>query len=415
MHFCLGCVTDHKPTNFRQNLVQLIISIVIVAIAPFVFGFLNQTSLSQIRDNSPYKKFSQNVSYDLARVVDIQGEKVITDELTKSKIQDQQLTFVLTNGAERGKTVTQNIQTDASDPKQKYQLNDQIVIRREPKLDKPTENYYFILDKYRIGSLVLITLVFLVLVLLMAGLKGISSILGLVFSVMVIVQLLIPGILSGNDLLGLTLATSLVILTFTLYLGHGFNKKTSVSLIASLITITFATLFAIWAVDAAALSGYGNDDTFHLKTNGITGNLNLRGLLLSSMIIGSIGVLDDVTTAQAVAIEEISKANPFLTTKELFFRGMTVGKEHVISLVNTLAIAYVGSSMPLLLMFSTFNFSPLWVIINDQVISEEIVRSVVGSACLLLAIPISTLISARFLRSEKIKPKEKFSFGEAVR
>ena len=271
------------------------------------------------------------------------------------------------------------------------------------------------MDRYRVSNLIWLCLLFIILVVALTGTKGLSSTLGLVFSVIVIVQLLIPGILAGAELLQLTMWTSLLILTFTLYLGHGFNRKTTICLVASLITIAISTLLAIWAVDWTSLSGYGNEDVFHLKASGYTGGINLRGLLLSGMIIGSIGVLDDATTAQAVAIEEISKANPNLTRWELFWRGMTIGKEHVVSLVNTLAIAYVGSSMPVLLTFSAFNFSPFWVMINDQTISEEIVRSIVGSTCLLLAIPASNALSAIFLKREPVPiQKPIFSFEDII-
>ena len=415
MHFCLGCITDHQKPNHKADFLQLLISLIVVISAPFVFSFFNQGSLSQFRDNSPYKKYSQNVDYIIAQVQSAKVESIDSDTLTKNKITNQRLVLNLQSGSERGKTIEQKVQTDAIDIKQQYAVGDKVIVRSESSAVTAGERYYYVMDRYRVSNLIWLCLLFLVLVVALAGTKGLSSTLGLVFSVIVIVQLLIPGILAGAELLQLTMWTSLLILTFTLYLGHGFNRKTTICLVASLITIAISTLLAIWAVDWTSLSGYGNEDVFHLKASGYTGGINLRGLLLSGMIIGSIGVLDDATTAQAVAIEEISKANPNLTRWELFWRGMTIGKEHVVSLVNTLAIAYVGSSMPVLLTFSAFNFSPFWVMINDQTISEEIVRSIVGSTCLLLAIPASNALSAIFLKREPT-PTQKpiFSFEDII-
>jgi uncharacterized membrane protein len=268
-------------------------------------------------------------------------------------------------------------------------------------------------DKFRVKNLVIIAIIFLIFVLVVAGIRGISAVLGLVFTIIVIVQLLIPQILIGTDLVWLTGIVSLLIASTSLYLAHGFNKRTTVSMFATVFTILITLFVTNWVVDFALLSGFGTDDAFHLKGNGVTNNLNLRSLLISGIVIGSLGVLDDVTTAQAVAIEEISKANPKMNTAELFFSGIRIGQEHIISLINTLALAYVGTSMPLLLTFTTINFSPIWVILNNQMISEELIRTIVGSACLILAIPISTLIAAKFLRfKEPVLEKKIFSFTE---
>jgi uncharacterized membrane protein len=416
MHFCLGCLNDHQKSNPFKIWLQVLLSIIVVVVSPFVLSNFVPTSLSKYRDNSVYKQYSKNTTYQVAKVQKVLDETYITDELTRNTMTTQRLQLVIESSVGKGEIIEQLAQTDTTDSKQKYNVGETVVLRSDPKTGgQETGRYYFILDKYRVGNIWIVAIVFVLLVILLSGAKGLSSVFGLIFSVIVIIQIIIPGVLSGADILPLTMWTSLLILTFTLYLGHGFNRKTTICLFASLITIGISTLLAIGVVDFTSLSGYGNEDVFHLKTSGVTGNINLRGLLLSGMIIGSIGVLDDATTAQAVAIEEISKANPRLTKWELFWRGMRIGKEHVVSLVNTLAIAYVGSSMPVLLSFAAFNFSPIWVMINDQVIAEEIVRSIVGSGCLLLAIPIANALSAVFLKQKFTSEKPAFSFADSVK
>ena len=131
---------------------------------------------------------------------------------------------------------------------------------------------------------------------------------------------------------------------------------------------------------------------------GLLENIDLKGLLLGGIIIGALGVLDDVTTGAAAAVDEIYKANPAFTFTELYQRGLSVGREHITSLVNTLALAYIGASFPLLLLFTTNAAQPLWVALNAENIVEEVIRTLVGSTTLILAVPITTALMAYTLK-----------------
>ena len=152
------------------------------------------------------------------------------------------------------------------------------------------------------------------------------------------------------------------------------------------------------------LSGLGTDDAFSLQF-GQTGNINFKGLLLGGIIIGTLGVLDDITTSLSATIEEIKKANPKYTFWELVKSGLRVGSEHISSLVNTLVLAYAGVSLPLFL-FLILNpmQHPLWTILNSEIIVEEIVRTLAGSIGLILAVPITTLLAA-WLNTTKSQKK----------
>ena len=134
--------------------------------------------------------------------------------------------------------------------------------------------------------------------------------------------------------------------------------------------------------------------------SGISNNINLRGLLLGGIIIGVLGILDDITTAQAAATEEIFKANRRLGFSELYSRAFSVGREHITSLVNTLVLAYAGASLPLFLLF-TLHIQPWWVTLNSETIAEEIVRTLVGSMTLTLAVPITTGLAAYYYTKTK--------------
>ncbi|MEK9181053.1 MAG: YibE/F family protein, partial [Patescibacteria group bacterium] len=123
-------------------------------------------------------------------------------------------------------------------------------------------------------------------------------------------------------------------------------------------------------------------------------NLDLRGLLLAGIIVGALGVLDDTTTVQAATVEELKQANPAFTFADLYRGGLSVGREHITSLVNTLVLAYLGSQLLIFILFYAGPNQPLWVTLNSEFIGEEIIRTLVGSATIILAVPITTLLAA---------------------
>jgi len=149
-------------------------------------------------------------------------------------------------------------------------------------------------------------------------------------------------------------------------------------------------------VEGSQLLGLGSEEAMFLQLDPSL-TLNLQGLLLSGIIIGTLGVLDDVTASQAAVVDEISKANESLGFKELYKRGLSVGHEHIAALVNTLFLAYAGAALPLFLLFYINKTQPLWVILNGELIAEEIVRTMVGSSALVLAVPITTALAAYFI------------------
>jgi uncharacterized membrane protein len=404
-HFCLGCIVDHKPMSIKKQLIQLAAALLIIFCTPSIIGFFNQNALGKIRDANPYAKTNEKVKYDIGKVISIDGEKIDEDSFGGSKVLSQKLQILFSNAENpKGKTIKQLYQTDAIDSKAKMKKGDELILRHEPKIydynkDGETE-IYTITDKYRFNNILWICLIFIIMIFALAGIRGLSSLVGMAFSFIVLTQVLIPGIINGTDLLALTFGVGLLILSVTMYIGHGFTKKTTISLAAGLLAITLATFVSGWVVDFTFLSGFGSEDPFHLKGSGITNNINLRGLLVSGIIIGAIGIMDDVTIAQAVDIEEISKANTNMSKWQLFWRGMAIGQDHIISLINTLVLAYVGTALPLVLSITVNNFSPFWVIFNDQMVAEEIVRSLVGSMCILLAIPITNGLAAYFLKQE---------------
>lgn len=259
------------------------------------------------------------------------------------------------------------------------------------------EEQFYVADTYRLPSLYIMLAAFFVLAIVLSHWKGLASILGLAISILVIVKFIIPQIIDGKNPLLISLIGALMIALVSIYLAHGFNRKTSVALVSTLLTLGIAAGLAILFVNAGHLFGLGSEEAFYVQQLGTLANLNLKGLLLGGIILGALGVLDDITTAQTATIYELRRANPSLSMAELFKRGLIIGREHINSLVNTLFLAYAGASLPLFLFFTVGGSTqPIWVTLNSEFIAEEVVRTLVGSMSLMLAVPITTFLAAYY-------------------
>jgi uncharacterized membrane protein len=252
---------------------------------------------------------------------------------------------------------------------------------------------YSVWDKYRLDLIFFIVIGFFTLVIIFAGLKGLGSIIGMITSFIILVGFIVPQILNGYNPLLITILGSSVILLVTIFLAHGVSKKTGVALSSTVIALTITGVLAYTIVKLMNLTGLGNEESYMLQIGNV--DINAQGLLLSGIIIGTLGVLDDVTTTQSAAIFEFLKIDKKLSVTDLFVKGYVVGKDHIASLVNTLILAYAGASLALFVIFVLNpNNIPSWVMLNDEMITEEIVRAVVGSIGLIMAVPISTVIAS---------------------
>jgi len=262
-------------------------------------------------------------------------------------------------------------------------------------------------DFVRANSLLWLTILFVVTILVISRWKGLRSLLSMAFSLLVIIGYIIPHILSGEDPLLVSIVGSVILLGVTLYLTYGWNLKTHAAvlsmMIVLLITGTLAGLFMV----ITRLTGSGDENALFLLQM-LNTQINLRGLLLGGMIIGALGVLDDLVTTQASAVFELHHANESLGFRQLFQSAMRIGQDHVAATVNTLVLAYVGASLPMMLMFSLArgNYGNL---INFEFIAEEIVRTLVGSLGLIAAVPLTTAIAILFaLRADSLEKWKQF-------
>jgi uncharacterized membrane protein len=244
----------------------------------------------------------------------------------------------------------------------------------------------------RSSGLLWVSGIFAVLVLLVGWGKGLRSIAGTAFSLLVIFGFVVPRILAGDDPLLVSLSGALVLLTVSTYLVFGWNMKAHAAVAGMLLSLVVTGLLASAFVEWTRLSGFGSEETTYLLVE-LGPGVNLRGILLGGIIIGALGVLDDICVGQSSAIFELARANPNLSGAELFRRSLNIGRDHISASVNTLVLAYVGASMPLLMVFSIYQ-EPLVRRLNREPIAEEIVRTLVGSIGLVLSVPITGLIAS---------------------
>lgn len=335
----------------------------------------------------------QNNRYFKAEVT-----KIVKEELTKTAGYEnftQTLQVKIQDGTEKGKTVTIiNGGIVKITPLQKLSTGDNVILLASETKGKTT---YSLFDRYRLTPILFIILAFFVFVVAIAGKKGLGAFIGMVVSLLVILKFIVPQILAGHDPLLISIIGASVIMVITIYLAHGFSKKTHVALLSTIVSLTLTGIISILFVKLVHLSGLGNENTYLLQF-GQT-QINLQGILLGGMIIGALGVLDDITTAQSAAIFELHSLNEKLKFPKLFKKGMNIGKEHIASLVNTLVLAYAGAGLGIFILLELNPAKqPLWIMVNSEVITEEIVRTLAGSAGIVLAVPITTLIAVFFCK-----------------
>ena len=237
-------------------------------------------------------------------------------------------------------------------------------------------------------------------VIAVAGVRGLRALLGLGFAATVIALFLLPSLLRGNDPLWVGLTGSAAIMFVVLYLAHGFSRRTTTALLGTFAGLGVTAVLGVVAARAAHLTGISVEENYRLAQ--LTGQLDgtaLRGLFLAGVVLAGLGVLNDVTITQASAVWELRGADPEASAATLFTRGMRIGRDHIASTVYTIAFAYAGAALPVLLLLQVYRM-PLMQTITSGEFAEEIARTVVGSIGLVLAIPLTTIIAAWVVTSE---------------
>ena len=326
-----------------------------------------------------------------ATVVGIEGIKQNPYSDYHSAIET--LDVVIQDGNDVGQNVRVQYDTQGVSDLELH-IGDSVILQKaSSSTGKPT---YSIESKYRLAPLSLIVVVFVVFVMLIVGWRGLGSFIGLGISLAVIFAFVAPQILSGSDPLTTCTIGAVVILLLTTYTAHGFSKQTTIALVSTFFVLLLTVGLSVLFVNLSLLTGYIDENSI-LVHFGSGHLINLKGLLLGGIIIGTLGALNDITTTQTATIFELAKTDKQLNQKQLFWKGLRVGREHVVSIINTLVLAYAGSSLTVFIfLFYNSSYYPLWVILNSETLNEEIIRTISGTMGLVLVVPIVTYLAAYY-------------------
>lgn len=281
-----------------------------------------------------------------------------------------------------------------------YKVGDKVLVQKSTDIEGKEK--YYITDFVRRGYLYLLGAIFCLIIILIGKKKGIKSLLGIVISFFIIIKFILPKILDGSNPLYIGLIGAFFILTIMIYLTEGWSRKSHLSVLSVLISLFITLIFSLLFTKLTRLSGMSQDEVVFLT--GLSKNvINFQGLLLAGMLIGAIGVLDDVIVSQIETVKQIKEINPQMDNNKVFKAAFKIGNTHLGTMVNTLFLTYAGASLPLLLLF-TINQEPFLSyshVINNEVIATEIVRTLVGSIGVALSMPIATFLGSYWLKIKK--------------
>jgi uncharacterized membrane protein len=259
---------------------------------------------------------------------------------------------------------------------------------------------YIFVDFVRTMPIILLAILYAVVVVAVARWRGLRALIGLVGAYFVLGSFMLPGLVEGKPPLLLALVGSTVIMIGVLYFAHGFSARTSTALLGTMFGLGITALLAAWATDAANLAGVGSHDAATLVN--ISDSISISGIILCGLIISGLGVLNDVTITQSSAVWELYELAPNTSARKLFSSAMRIGRDHIASTVYTIAFAYAGAALPILIIVMLYN-RPLGEALTSAELSEEVIRTLVGSVGLVLAIPVTTLIAVLVVKATGVR------------
>ncbi|MFF3563888.1 YibE/F family protein [Streptomyces sp. NPDC002574] len=305
----------------------------------------------------------------------------------------ERATIRVTSGKDTGRTFTEIVQPSQT---RHYTEGQKVLLSYAPAA--PKELQYSVADVDRSLPLWLLAGLFAAAVVLVGRLRGILALVALIISFAVLTLFILPAILHGSDPLLVAVVGGSAIMLIALYMCHGLNARTSVAVLGTLCSLLLIALLGSVFIDWAVLSGNTSDETGLIHD--LYPGIEIHGLLLAGIVIGSLGVLDDVTVTQTSAVWELREADPSAGRRKLYRAAMRIGRDHIASVVNTLVLAYAGAALPLLLLFSIAQRGVL-AVAGSELVAEEIVRTLVGSIGLVVAVPLTTALAALVVSADR--------------
>ena len=307
--------------------------------------------------------------------------------------------FEVTSGRTAG--TDSSFQTSVNEATVRFDPGDEVTLGYQEDND-PGFQYYFN-DFQRRTPLLLLAGLFVVAVVALGRFQGLRALVGLGITGVVMLGFMFPSILDGHDPTAVALVTAAVIAIVALYLTHGITEMITVALLGTFAALGLTALLAAVFSNLARFTGFSSEDAFYLTI--ASADVDVKGLVLAGIIIGSLGVLDDVTVTQVSAVWQLHEANPAYGARRLYTAALVIGRDHIASTVNTLVLAYAGASLPLLLIFTQAGRG-LGVVAEGELVGVEIVRTLVGSIGLVAAVPLTTALAAFVVtRGSTLRPR----------
>ncbi len=304
---------------------------------------------------------------------------------------------------ETGETVTFTMSDDTGDT---FSAGQRVKLQEIE--DASGSKTYLVSDFRRDRPLLLLTAMFVLTVIAFGRWQGGRAILGLAITFLIIIGFIVRAILDGRDPVVVALVGSVVVMIVTLYLSHGYSRKTTAAVVGTAVALLFTGALSVLFVNLANLTGFTSEEA--RLANLEVGGLSLSGLLLAGIIIGGLGVLDDVTMSQSSTVFELYRANPSATFADLLRGALNVGRDHIAATVNTLFLAYAGASLPLLILFVTGSDS-LGTVVTSEIVAVEVVRTLVGSIGLIAAVPLTSALAAGLVLSDPAMARREALLG----
>jgi len=373
-------------------------------IAVFLFSILHK-DISYAKDEGLKEYYEETLQIPdyvtvKAIVIDITFDDTKEDKVDvpiESDIRYQHLKIEILNGKHKGEVYTVRNTVEMIMPYKLIFKKNDIMLLRLTEDERGEVSSLKIYERSREGKLYFIVVLFVILLIMIGGIKGLKSALTLVLMGLLIIFVFIPLITKGYSPILVSIFTSIVTVIFTLTIISGLNKKTLTAILGTISGVTIAGILAMAVGKAACLTGVANEDAQMLAYIPQYKNIDYQGLLFGGIIIGALGAIIDVAMSVSSSMWEIKEVHPKIQTNDLIKSGMNIGKDIMGSMSNTLILAYVGTSIHLMIIFSIYNMN-LIEIVNMDFVASEIIRAMAGSIGLLCSVPITVLIAAQLAK-----------------
>jgi len=300
----------------------------------------------------------------------------------------------LTTGASAGDVVDAIVPEGEGSPT--FERGDGVVVAFIEQA--PEGQQYQVIDFQRGRPLLLLTVLFALVVVAAGRWRGLAALVGLGVSGVVLLTFIVPAVLAGTSPLSVAVVGASAIMLVSLFLAHGFTARTAVAVLGTAASLGLIGVLAYVFVAVSSFTGLASEDVAYLRS--AYGEIDLRGLLLAGIVIGSLGVLDDMTVTQTYVVWEIAHADRAASAREVYRAAARVGRDHVASIVNTLVLAYAGASLPLLLLF-TASAAESSDVLTTELVAQEVVRTLVGGIGVVAAAPLTTALATFFAVADR--------------